>query len=61
MDTEVSRAADMIEFVRKEGSRWVVECRIDGKPAEFCAKTLPAALALAERMGVKAPGGNNDR
>lgn len=41
-----------IEWARKEGNRWVIECRTSsGALIEFCAKTLPAALALAERKG----------
>lgn len=44
----------LIEWVRKEGCRWVVECRTDrGTLFEFAARTLPAALALAERYGAR--------
>lgn len=43
-----------IEWIRKEGNRWVVECRTaSGSLVEYCAKTLPAALALAQRYGMK--------
>lgn len=43
-----------IEWARKEGQRWVVECRTAaGSLVEYCARTLPAALALAERYGAK--------
>lgn len=46
----------IVDLVRKEGRRWVVECLRGKHRMDFVARTLPAALALAERHGVDIRG-----